>query len=380
MSVSPVKRQKMESALDQLKHHTTVVADTGDFNVNNPKWPLSNVLRLAGCFKQAGFLSLAIDEYKPLDATTNPSLILAAAQMPAYQKLVDDAVAYGKKLGGSEEEQIKNASDKLFVLFGAEILKRIPGRVSTEVDARLSFDKEGMIQRARRLIDLYKEVGVGKDRILIKLSSTWEGIQAGRVLEAEYGIHCNMTLLFSFAQAVACAEAGVTLISPFVGRILDWYVANGDKKTYEPSEDPGEHRFNTAEKTTAAHSNWVKSVTKIYNYYKKFGYKTIVMGASFRNTGQIKALTGCDYLTISPKLLAELSKEHVKLTPTLSVKEAQACDLEKIHLDEKAFRWHHNEDQMAVEKLSDGIRKFAADAVKLERMLKERMFSTENGK
>uniref|UniRef100_A0A8B9DM59 Transaldolase n=1 Tax=Anser cygnoides TaxID=8845 RepID=A0A8B9DM59_ANSCY len=278
MSVSPVKRQKMESALDQLKHHTTVVADTGDFN--------------------------AIDEYKPLDATTNPSLILAAAQMPAYQKLVDDAVAYGKKLGGSEDEQIQNACDKLFVLFGAEILKRIPGRVSTEVDARLSFDKEGMIQRARRLIDLYKEAGIGKDRILIKLSSTWEGIQAGKVLEAEYGIHCNMTLLFSFAQAVACAEAGVTLISPFVGRILDWYVANGDKKTYEPSEDPG-----------------VKSVTKIYNYYKKFGYKTIVMGASFRNTGEIKALTGCDYLTISPKLLAELSKEHVKLTPTLSVKD-----------------------------------------------------------
>ncbi|KFW60749.1 Transaldolase, partial [Pygoscelis adeliae] len=295
----------------------------------------------------------AIDEYKPLDATTNPSLILAAAQMPAYQELVDDAVAYGKKLGGSEEEQIKNACDKLFVLFGAEILKRIPGRVSTEVDARLSFDKEGMIQRARRLIDLYKEAGIGKDRILIKLSSTWEGIQAGKVLEAEYGIHCNMTLLFSFAQAVACAEAGVTLISPFVGRILDWYVINGDKKTYEPSEDPG-----------------VKSVTKIYNYYKKFGYKTIVMGASFRNTGEIKALTGCDYLTISPKLLAELSKEYVKLTPTLSVKEAQACELEKIHLDEKAFRWHHNEDQMAVEKLSDGIRKFAADAIKLERMLK----------
>ncbi|NXU86551.1 TALDO Transaldolase, partial [Xiphorhynchus elegans] len=311
MSVSPVKRQKMESALDQLKHYTTVVADTGDFN--------------------------AIDEYKPLDATTNPSLILAAAQMPAYQKLVDDAVAYGKKLGGSEEEQIKNASDKLFVLFGAEILKRIPGRVSTEVDARLALFP----------------LGIGKDRILIKLSSTWEGIQAGKVLEAEYGIHCNMTLLFSFAQAVACAEAGVTLISPFVGRILDWYVANGDKKAYEPSEDPG-----------------VKSVTKIYNYYKKFGYKTIVMGASFRNTGEIKALTGCDYLTISPKLLAELSKEHVKLTPTLSVKEAQACDLEKIHLDEKAFRWHHNEDQMAVEKLSDGIRKFAADAVKLDRMLK----------
>ncbi|NXX98076.1 TALDO Transaldolase, partial [Centropus bengalensis] len=319
MSVSPVKRQKMESALDQLKHHTTVVADTGDFN--------------------AGKFDLQI-----LNRVSNTRVLL-----PLPPTRNDFALWFFR----SEEEQIKNASDKLFVLFGAEILKRIPGRVSTEVDARLSFDKEGMIQRARRLIDLYKEAGIGKERILIKLSSTWEGIQAGKVLEAEYGIHCNMTLLFSFAQAVACAEAGVTLISPFVGRILDWYVANGDKKTFEPSEDPG-----------------VKSVTKIYNYYKKFGYKTIVMGASFRNTGEIKALTGCDYLTISPKLLAELSKEHVKLTPTLSVKEAQACDLEKIHLDEKAFRWHHNEDQMAVEKLSDGIRKFAADAIKLERMLK----------
>ncbi|XP_073203248.1 transaldolase isoform X2 [Lepidochelys kempii] len=293
MSVSPVKRPKMESALEQLKQHTTVVADTGDFH--------------------------AIDQYKPLDATTNPSLILAAAQMPAYQELVEDAIEYGKKLGGSDDEQVQNASDKLFVAFGAEILKRIPGRVSTEVDAR--------------------------------------------VLEEEYGIHCNMTLLFSFAQAVACAEAGVTLISPFVGRILDWHVANTDKKTYEPSEDPG-----------------VKSVTKIYNYYKKFGYKTIVMGASFRNTGEIKALTGCDYLTISPKLLGELSKENTKLTPTLSAKDAQTSNLEKIHMDEKTFRWEHNEDQMAVEKLSDGIRKFAADAVKLERMLKERMFSTKNGK
>ncbi|KYO41529.1 transaldolase [Alligator mississippiensis] len=337
MSVSPVKRPKMESVLEQLKHHTTVVADTGDFH--------------------------AIEEYKPLDATTNPSLILAAAQMPSYQELVDEAIEYGKKLGGSEDEQMQNACDKLFVLFGAEILKRIPGRVSTEVDARLSFDKEGMINRARRLIDLYKEAGISKDRILIKLSSTWEGIQAGKVLEEEYGIHCNMTLLFSFAQAVACAEAGVTLISPFVGRILDWYVANMDKKTYEPSDDPG-----------------VKSVTKIYNYYKKFGYKTIVMGASFRNTGEIKALAGCDYLTISPKLLGELSKDNTKLTPKLNAKDAQACDFEKLHLDEKAFRWQHNEEQMAVEKLSDGIRKFAADAVKLERMLKERMFSAENGK
>ncbi|XP_077143925.1 transaldolase [Ranitomeya variabilis] len=330
MSNSAVKKQRMEeSALEQLKSHTVVVADTGDFN--------------------------AIEEYKPQDATTNPSLILAAAQMPEYQQLVTDALQYGKKLGGTEEEQLNNIMDKLFVLFGVEILKKIPGRVSTEVDARLSFDKDGMVERAKRLIALYKEAGIDKERILIKLSSTWEGIQAGKVLEEKYGIHCNMTLLFSFAQAVACAEAGVTLISPFVGRILDWHVANSDKKSYEPSEDPG-----------------VKSVAKIYNYYKKFGYKTIVMGASFRNTGEIKALTGCDYLTISPKLLGELSKDSTKLSPTLTLKEAQACNLEKIHLDEKSFRWEHNEDQMAVEKLSDGIRKFAADAIKLEKMLKGR--------
>lgn len=276
--------------------------------------------------------------------------------MPEYQKLVTDSLQYGKKLGGSEEEQMNNIMDKLFVVFGVEILKTIPGRVSTEVDARLSFDKDGMVKRARKIIDLYKEAGIDKERILIKLSSTWEGIQAGKVLEEKYGIHCNMTLLFSFAQAVACAEAGVTLISPFVGRILDWHVANSDKKSYEPSEDPG-----------------VKSVAQIYNYYKKFGYSTIVMGASFRNTGEIKALTGCDYLTISPKLLGELSKDYAKLSPALTVKEAQASKLEKIHLDEKAFRWQHNEDQMAVEKLSDGIRKFAADAIKLEKMLKERL-------
>ncbi|XP_071974289.1 transaldolase [Engystomops pustulosus] len=331
MSNCTVKKQRMEeSALEQLKSHTVVVADTGDFN--------------------------AIDEYKPQDATTNPSLILAAAQMPEYQQLVDDAIQYGKKLGGSAEEQINNIMDKLFVLFGVEILKKIPGRVSTEVDARLSYDKDGMVERARRIIALYKEAGIDKERILIKLSSTWEGIQAGKVLEEQYGIHCNMTLLFSFAQAVACAEAGVTLISPFVGRILDWHVANSGKKSYEPSEDPG-----------------VKSVTKIYNYYKKFGYSTIVMGASFRNTGEIKALTGCDYLTISPKLLGELSKDCTKLSPALTLKEAQASKLEKIHLDEKTFRWEHNEDQMAVEKLSDGIRKFAADAIKLENMLKDRL-------
>ncbi|KAG8430337.1 hypothetical protein GDO86_017949 [Hymenochirus boettgeri] len=307
---TPVKKQKMEeSALDQLKQHTVVVADTGDFN--------------------------AIEEYKPQDATTNPSLILAAAQMPDYQHLVNDAIQYGKNLGGSEDEQINNILDKLFVSFGIEILKKIPGRVSTEVDARLSFDKDGMVERAKRIIALYKEADIDKERILIKLSSTWEGIQAGKVLEEEYGIHCNMTLLFSFAQAVACAEAGVTLISPFVGRILDWH---------------------------------------------KFGYKTIVMGASFRNTGEIKALTGCDYLTTSPKLLGDLAKDVSKLTPLRTVKEAQASDLEKIHLEERNFRWLHNEDQMAVEKLSDGIRKFAEDAIKLEKMLKKRLSSAENGK
>ncbi|KAK2494016.1 hypothetical protein MC885_001034 [Smutsia gigantea] len=359
MSGSPVKRQRMENALDQLKQFTTVVADTGDFHglTGHPSW-------ISG-WKQAHHLvykitSPAIDEYKPQDATTNPSLILAAAQMPEYQELVEEAIAYGKRLGGLQEEQIKNAIDKLFVLFGVEILKKIPGRVSTEVDARLSFDKDAMVARARRLIELYREAGISKDRILIKLSSTWEGIQAGKELELQHGVHCNMTLLFSFAQAVACAEAGVTLISPFVGRILDWHVANTDKKSYEPLEDPGELPFEVT---------GVKSVTKIYNYYKKFGYQTIVMGASFRNTGEIRALAGCDFLTISPKLLGELLKDSTKLVPMLSAKAAQASDLEKVHLDEKAFRWLHNEDQMAVEKLSDGIRKFAADAVKLERML-----------
>uniref|UniRef100_A0A2K5ZQH2 Transaldolase n=1 Tax=Mandrillus leucophaeus TaxID=9568 RepID=A0A2K5ZQH2_MANLE len=296
-------------------------------------------------------ISLAIDEYKPQDATTNPSLILAAAQMPAYQELVEEAITYVKPcLEKKKKKKDKMGNFTLYVLFGYN--KKM-----------LSFDKDAMVARARRLIELYKEAGISKDRILIKLSSTWEGIQAGKELEEQHGIHCNMTLLFSFAQAVACAEAGVTLISPFVGRILDWHVANTDKKSYEPLEDPG-----------------VKSVTKIYNYYKKFGYKTIVMGASFRNMGEIKALAGCDFLTISPKLLGELLQDNAKLVPVLSAKAAQASDLEKIHLDEKSFRWLHNEDQMAVEKLSDGIRKFAADAVKLERMLTEQMFNAENGK
>ncbi|MFT7806977.1 Transaldolase-like [Arapaima gigas] len=277
MSVSdtPDKRAKMESALDQLKKYTVVVADTGDFN--------------------------AIEQYKPQDATTNPSLILAAAKMPTYQHLLDQAIKYGIAKGGNEDEQISNTMDKLFVNFGLEILKKIPGRVSTEVDARLSFDKDAMVSRALRLISLYEEAGVGKERVLIKLSSTWEGIQAGRELEEKHGVHCNMTLLFSFAQAVACAEAHVTLISPFVGRILDWYKENTDRKSYEPNEDPG-----------------VLSVTKIYNYYKKFDYPTVVMGASFRNNGEVKALAGCDLLTISPALLAELSQDHSTVVPTLT--------------------------------------------------------------
>ncbi|XP_056268451.1 transaldolase [Pseudoliparis swirei] len=336
-SQSPDKRRKMETALDQLKKHTVVVADTGDFN--------------------------AIEEYKPQDATTNPSLILAAAKMPAYQHLVDQAIKYGVAKGGTEEEQVANTMDKLFVSFGLEILKKVPGRVSTEVDARLSFDKDEMVAKALRLIALYEEAGIGKERVLIKLSSTWEGIQAGRVLEKDHSVHCNLTLLFSFAQAVACAEANVTLISPFVGRILDWYKESTGRAGYEAHEDPG-----------------VLSVIKIYNYYKKFGYGTVVMGASFRNTAQVKALAGCDLLTISPGLLAELSGDYAVVTPTLSEEAAKSCDLEKIHLDEKDYRWRHNEDRMAVEKLSDGIRKFAADGVKLETVIREKMLSGKNGK
>ncbi|KAM9861326.1 transaldolase [Aulostomus maculatus] len=335
-TVSPDKRRKMDSALNQLKKLTVVVADTGDFN--------------------------AIDEYQPQDATTNPSLILAAAKMSAYQHLVDQAIKYGIAKGGTEEEQVANTMDKLFVSFGLEILNKVPGRVSTEVDARLSFDKAEMVAKALRLIALYEEAGISKERVLIKLSSTWEGIQAGKELEEKHGVHCNMTLLFSFAQAVACAEANITLISPFVGRILDWYKENTDRKSYEPHEDPG-----------------VLSVTKIFNYYKKFGYSTVVMGASFRNTGQVKALAGCDLLTISPGLLAELTQDHSAVTRMLNVETAKASDLEKIHLSEKDFRWQHNEDRMAVEKLSDGIRKFAADAVKLETMIKEKMLNVKNG-
>ncbi|XP_002740419.1 transaldolase-like [Saccoglossus kowalevskii] len=312
-SESPAKKQKMASSLDQLKTYTVVVADTGDFE--------------------------AIKTYKPTDATTNPSLILAATKMPQYQHLLENAVKYARSHSSDEDEQVTLAIDKLFVLFGSEILKIVPGRVSTEVDARLSFDKNAMVEKAKTFIEMYKDAGISKERILIKLSTTWEGVQAAKVLEEEYGIHCNMTLLFSFAQAVACAEAGVTLISPFVGRIYDWYVKNTDQKTFEPLKDPG-----------------VISVTKIYNYYKKYDYKTVVMGASFRNDGQITALAGCDLLTIR----------------------AQAADIEKVHLDEKKFRWLHNEDAMAVEKLAEGIRKFAIDSVKLEDMIRKHIKDSSN--
>lgn len=297
---------------------------------------------------------LAMKVYKPTDATTNPSLILSAAGMEQYQHLIDKAVKHGISTGQSESEQLIEATDMLCVLFGCEILKLIPGRVSTEIDARLSFNKQASIDKALKLIEMYKALGIDKKRILIKLASTWEGIQAASVLEKEHNIHCNLTLLFSFGQAVACAEAGVTLISPFVGRILDWYVANTNNKSYAPEEDPG-----------------VISVTKIYNYYKKFGYKTVVMGASFRNTGEIKALAGCDLLTISPKLLGELGDTNETIKRTLDPTIAKTSDVEKIDMDENTFRWMLNEDQMSTDKLSDGIRKFAADSRKLETMLRD---------
>ncbi|KAI8082599.1 transaldolase [Gilbertella persicaria] len=319
----------MTSVLDQLKEYTTVVADTGDFET--------------------------IAEYKPQDATTNPSLLLSASQKSEYAKLMDEAIEFGKKKGGSLDEQVSWAFDRLLINFGKEILKIVPGRVSTEVDARLSFDKEGTVEKAKRLIALYKEEGIDKDRVLIKIASTFEGIQAAHELETKHGIHCNLTLLFGFPQAVACAEAGVTLISPFVGRILDWYKASTGK-TYSGTEDPG-----------------VVSVSKIYHYYKQFGYKTIVMGASFRNTDEIKELAGCDFLTISPKLLAELKEDKGKLERKLNPKGDEKLDKVSYFNDEKSFRWEMNQDAMATEKLSEGIRNFASDGQKLEDTLRSKL-------
>jgi transaldolase len=306
--------------LESLKQYTTVVADTGDID--------------------------AIARYKPQDATTNPSLLFVAAQLPAYHRFVEEAGKLAAAHGGSHDERAEEFIDQLFVLFGGEILKVVPGRVSTEVAARLSFDTEGTIAKARKLIGLYEKKGIARERILIKVASTWEGIRAAGLLEKE-GIHCNLTLLFSFAQAVACAEAGVTLISPFVGRIYDYY--KKEKGEIPEDQDPG-----------------VASVTRIYNYYKKFGYKTQVMGASFRNLNQIVRLAGCDLLTISPDLLKKLEETPGELDRKLDPKTAQSAKEEQLHLDEKTFRWMHNEDAMATDKLADGIRKFHADAGRLQ--------------
>jgi transaldolase len=308
--------------LESLKKYTTVVADTGDIE--------------------------AIAKHKPQDATTNPSLLLQAAQQPRYSHLVEQALNDAAEEGGDSAAQTEAFMDGLSVAFGLEILKIVPGRVSTEVDSSLSFDTEATVEKARKLIGMYKKHGIGRERILIKTASTWEGIRAAERLEQE-GIHCNLTLLFSFAQAVACAEAEVTLISPFVGRIYDWYKKEKGGAEIPTDQDPG-----------------VESVTKIYNYYKKFGYKTQVMGASFRKVDQITNLAGCDLLTISPDLLEKLGSQSGELTPKLTPEAAKASDAQKIHLDEKGFRWLHNQDPMAVEKLSEGIRKFYADSRKLE--------------
>jgi transaldolase len=316
--------------LDSLKRHTIVVADTGDID--------------------------AINQYKPRDATTNPSLIFQAAQRPEYARLLDDAIQHALKSPGDRAARREAGMDKLMVNFGCEILKIVPGRVSTEVDAALSFDTEGTINKAHHLIALYQQAAVPRDRVLIKIASTWEGIRAAERLEGE-GIHCNLTLLFSFAQAVACAEAGVTLISPFVGRIYDWYKKERGADI-PPDHDPG-----------------VASVTRIYNYFKKFGYSTQVMGASFRKVDQIVSLAGCDLLTISPDLLQEMEKTQGEVSRCLSAESVRASKEEKIHLDEKAFRWLHNEDAMASDKLSEGIRKFNADTRKLEQFARAKVES-----
>jgi transaldolase len=308
--------------LESLKQYTTIVADTGDIE--------------------------AIRKHRPQDATTNPSLLLKAAQQPAYRELVAAALHASQAVAGDKATRMAAFMDRLAVSFGCEILKIIPGRVSTEVDATFSFDTEGTVAKARELIELYAKAGVARERVLIKVGTTWEGVRAAERLEKE-GIHVNMTLLFSFAQAVACAEAGVTLISPFVGRIYDWYVKDRGVKEIADDQDPG-----------------VASVERIYNYYKKYDYKTQVMGASFRKAAQVERLCGCDLLTISPEILADLGARAGELPRRLSPEAAKKTDAPKLHLDEKAYRFLHNEDAMAVEKLSDGIRRFNADARKLE--------------
>jgi transaldolase len=316
-----------QNLLEQLRKYTTVVADTGDFE--------------------------AMEKFRPTDATTNPSLITTAAQMPAYQELVDGVLKQARNEKGehaSDKEVAKLAFEHLAVAFGKRILEIIPGRVSTEVDARLSFDTQATIKQARSIIAQYDQAGIGHDRILIKIASTWAGIRAAEVLEKE-GIHCNLTLLFGIHQAVACAEAGVTLISPFVGRILDWYKKDTGKD-YQGADDPG-----------------VQSVTEIYNYYKKFGHKTEVMGASFRTPGQILELAGCDLLTISPDLLQKLQDSTDKVERKLSPALANDANIERVPVDEASFRFLVNDEAMATEKLAEGIRAFAADAIKLEKLI-----------
>jgi transaldolase len=312
------------SQLDQLKQFTTVVADTGDFE--------------------------SIRKYAPQDATTNPTLIFKAVQLSEYKPLLDKAITDNRGSSLSGAALHKKIIDDLLIAFGAEILEIVPGRVSTEVDARLSFDVEGTVQKARYLIGLYEKAGIPRERILIKIASTWEGARAAEICEKE-GIHCNLTLMFSLAQAIACAEAGVTLISPFVGRIYDYYKKTTGKE-YVGAEDPG-----------------VQSVRKIYSYYKKFGYKTQVMGASFRNTGEIIELAGCDLLTISPDLLGKLQDSEGTVTRKLSPDTAKSANIERIEVTEKVFRWLVNEEAMATDKLADGIRNFAADIVRLESMI-----------
>ncbi|WP_309386518.1 transaldolase [Cerasicoccus frondis] len=316
--------QTATNQLESLKQYTKVVADTGDFE--------------------------SMKEYQPQDATTNPSLIYSAVEMPEYGALFDKAIADNKGSSLTGDALSRQVMIDLLVAFGSEILKIVPGRVSTEVDARLSFDIEGSVDLAHDIIALYEKNGISRERILIKLATTWEGIKAAEILKKD-GINCNMTLLFSMAQAIGAAEVGAQLISPFVGRILDWYKASTGKE-YVGAEDPG-----------------VQSVQAIYTYYKKFGYETEVMGASFRNTSEIIELAGCDLLTISPKLLGELAATEGVLEKKLDAASAKEADVEKISMDEKTFRWMLNEDQMATEKLSDGIRRFGVDIVKLEKKI-----------
>src|ERR1700745_613693 len=325
--VAEEKKTKLNQ-LEQIKTFTKVVADTADFE--------------------------SMKEFKPQDATTNPSLVYPAAQKPEYAHLLDEVIADRKKSGLSGHEQIEDICDHLLVQFGCDILEIVPGRVSTETDARLSFDTEGSIKKARRLIELYKERGISRERVLIKIASTWEGLNAAEQLQKE-GIRCNLTLMFPWPQAIRAAEAKVQLISPFVGRIYDWYKKE-NKRDYQGAEDPG-----------------VQSVTEIYNYYKRFGIPTEVMGAIFRNTGQILELAGCDCLTISPELMEELAKSNEPVERKLTPEKAKSTNIEKLQLDEKKFRWMLNDNAMAYEKTGEGIRRFAADVVKLEKFVASKL-------